>query len=146
MKLLESHISLRQTYEYIFLDFCGTSNKINYTEGFKVKMYLFLLVPYINYQGQKLTKSKKYISNNDFSTGFWEGTSHHSNSIITVAGINCNKMIMYKSITELLLFFHLNLQTLHCYLQTELNVKLVFRRCVYDWWYHSVGYERDDTI
>ena len=57
--------------------------KLNYL--FKVKMYL-LLVPYINYQGQKLTKSKKNITRILsffclflFSTDSAEGTrSHHS--------------------------------------------------------------------
>lgn len=39
------------------------------TQALKVKMHLFLLVPYNNYQGQKLIKSKKYISNNDFLEG-----------------------------------------------------------------------------
>lgn len=87
---------------------------------------IFLLVPYINYQGQKLTKSKKYISNNDFSTGFAEGTSHHSTSIKTVPGSNGCEMEMHTT-TGLQLY----LQTGKCLCTTtkcgliEHDVKLV---------------------
>lgn len=85
------------------------------------------MVPYINYQGQKLTKSKKYISNDDFSTGIGEGTSHHSNSIITVAGINCDKTEMYKTVNGVsAIFFPSDFtdSALLPNMPTELNVKL----------------------
>lgn len=53
-----------------------------------------------------------------FSTGIGKGTSHHSNSVITVAGINCNEMEMYKTnrdFTDSALLPNMT---------TELNVKL----------------------
>ena len=90
------------------------------------------MVPYINYQGQKLTKSKKYISNDDFSTGVGEGTSHHSNSIITVGGINCNEMEMYKTINRASAVFNQTLQTQHCYQMCRLN--LMYKLALEDVW------------
>lgn len=102
---------------------CGNDYKFTkYTFLLKWKC-IFLLVPYINYQGQKLTKSKKYISNNDFSTGIGEGTSHHSNSIITVAGIN-NNMKMYKTINRASAVFNQTLQTQRCYQICRLSLML----------------------
>lgn len=69
-----------------------------------------------------------------FSTGTGEGTGHHPNSVMTVAGVN-NNMEMYKMIKRASAAFNWTLQTQHLLpnMLTELNVELALEdACVID--------------
>lgn len=68
-----------------------------------------------------------------FSTGTGEGTGHHPNSVMTVAGVN--NMEMYKMIKRASAAFSWTLQTQHLLpnMLTELNVELALEdACVID--------------